>query len=165
MEALIYFVVMILLDSFLWGFCFEIKMLQLPNLKKGIYSFFFFEWLYGVFERQIQWLMDETSRYRIFQKIVEVLGLVVVGITTEWNWFILGGILIAYYLSSFEMGYYILMNQVQLPRESNIHLRKWWNVGGLIELSGQPFNVVLFYIFAVFGLAIMLLTGFGVVSL
>ena len=165
MEALIYFLSMILIDSFLWGFCYEQKILKIDGLNRGIYSSSIFDKIYDIFDFPIRWLFDKEIHYRVFQKIIEIGGLVIVGITTEWNWFILAGIVVAYYLSTFEAGYYVLMNQLYLPDINNMHLRRWYNVGGLIELTGQPFSMILFYIYATFGLAIMLLTSFRVIEL
>lgn len=163
MEVLIYFLIMILMDSFLYGFCYEIKMLGL-NTHRGLYSLSIFDTIYENVKTPVGWLFDDILRYRIFQKTFEIVGLIFIGLRTEWDFVIIGSVLLAYYVSTFEMGYYVVMNQFKLPFTSNEHLQKWWNVGGLIKATGQRFNPILFYIYATMGLIVMLLFSFKYVS-
>lgn len=167
MEVLIYFLAMVLLDSFLYGFCYEQKIMNY-NLNKGLFGIpFIFDGLFSMFEKPLRWMFYDrtTNKYRIFQKVIEIGGLLIVASLVDWNWVLLASVLLAYYLSTFEMGYYLVMNQLKLPFESNEHLQQWFNVGGFVTMTGQKFNPILFYIYATMGLIVMLLFSFNLIGL
>lgn len=122
-----YYIALVLIDSFLYGYILESRILRY-NMPTGI-------WKFKINPPQIlRWLMvleinGEPVRYRIFQKILETGGLVLVYFYGGIYQLIAGCIM--HYLQSFDMGYYIVMGQLRIVKEyvNPDWLTKWYTFG------------------------------------
>lgn len=167
MYSIIYFWVLVFLDSFLYGYCFEIKQ-KMYNINKGIFNNWFFDFLYKLVPMKLLFplkvsidkdqVFSETP-YRIFQKILEIGGAILVWYLYDWNWLPMAGIVLAYYLMSFEWGYYVLMNQFSLLQTSHKHLQRWYQVGRFLSSNEHYFDTWSFIFLSICGLLLLILTG------
>lgn len=158
MYSIIYFLVLVLLDSFLWGFCYEQKMLKL-NTNKGLFNGKVFDSISNIIKPITDFLFSKVIIYRIFQKVLEISGLI--GIYFLTNSFLpIVGLLLAHYLMSYDLGYYVVLNQFGLLKTSHTHLIKWYTLGGIVfKTDAKAFNTKLFVIFGLMGIALILLFG------
>lgn len=156
MLSIIYFLVLVLLDSFLWGFCYEQKILKL-NTNKGLFKFKFFDSVSNFIKPVTDFLFGKVIIYRIFQKILEIGGLVAIYFLTG-SWMPIIGLIIAYYFMSFDFGYYCVMNQFGLLKTNYSHLIKWYFFGWLaFRTDTENFNIKLFIMFSLMGIAALVL--------
>lgn len=158
MYSIIYFLVLVLLDSFLWGFCYEQKMLKL-NTNKGLFNGKVFDSISNLIKPITDFLFSKVIIYRVFQKVLEISGLI--GIYFLTNSFLpIIGLLLAHYLMSYDLGYYAVLNQFSLLKTSHTHLIKWYTLGGIVfKTDAKAFNTKLFIIFGIMGIALILLFG------
>lgn len=151
MENIIYILVIVFLDTFLYGYCYEIKIKKL-NTNPGLYSASVFNTIYEFLKVPINWLFDKTIRYRILQKIFEILGLFFVYISTD-SFIPVIGLLIAHYFQTFDFLYYVIMNQLDVVETSYQHLLRWYGVGYILWFVNSGIFVPMsFFIFGGLGL-------------
>ena len=156
MYPIIYFLALVLLDSFLWGYCYEQKMLKL-NTNKGFFNLKVFDSISNLIKPITSFLFSKVIIYRIFQKILEISGLVAIYFLTG-SFTPIVGLILAHYFMSFDFGYYVVLNQFGLLKESHAHLIKWYTLGGLVfKTDSETFNTKLFVIFGLMGILILTL--------
>jgi len=156
MYPIIYFLLIVLIDSFLWGYCYEKKMLKL-NTNPGLFKFKVFDSVSNLIKPITNFLFGKLIIYRIFQKILEISGLVAIYFLTGSLMPVIG-LVIAFYFMSFDFGYYCIMNQFDLLKTSYSHLIKWYFLGGIaFKTDSEYFNIKLFIIFALMGIATLVL--------
>jgi len=100
----------------------------------------------------------DVPRYRIIQKAVEISGIAI--IFYFCGLWVAIGLLISHYLLSYDMLYYIILNQTHLFKTFEQGINTYWltrpyQIGNFIF---KPFNSLYFYISGFMGLAIA--TGF-----
>ena len=158
MYNIIYYLVLVFLDSFLYGYCFEIR-LKGYDTNEGIFKGRFWNRIYLILLPVLKILFDKETRYRIFQKALEIGGAVLVCYLYDWFWLPMAGIVLAHYLMSFDLGYYVLMNQFSLLQTSHQHLQNWYQVGGFISAIEYTFDTWSFVFLGVFGILFLIITG------
>ena len=157
MENLIYFFAIVLLDSFLYGYCYEIK-LRGFELSRGLFKFSIFDWIFGLIKTPVAWLFDDIRRYRVFQKLVELSGLIIIFV--NFGWMPLIGLLLAHYLQSFDLGYYVVLDQVDLIHTSYDHLIKWYTFGGVLwYINSHAYNPIQFVVSGILGFILLSILG------
>lgn len=147
------------MDSFLFGFCYEIKIKHLPT-NRGIFSSKIFDWVYDLIAPVVNLLFSKIIIYRVFQKIIEISGIVLVGYLYNWNIIPICGLLISHYFMTYDLGYYLLLNQWNLLENSHSHLTKWYTIGKLIFFTDtEAFDIKIFIIAGLIGFIILVITG------
>ena len=157
MYSIIYLLLIVLLDSFLYGYCYEIKRSKLI-LNRGIFSLGIFDKIYDWIKPVTDKLFEKVIYYRVFQKIIEIGGLVGLYFITG-SYMPVIGVLIAYYFMTMDTGYYVVLNQFDVVKKNFAHLRKWYFLGGIIFHNPKVFDKTLLKMAGVLGLMILILFG------
>lgn len=158
---IIAYIILVLLDAFSYGFCFEYK---IQGLKiKHFYLFSFFEIVYT--KTQSVWcalfILKEgkysTTRYRIWQKVLEILFLILIYCFSGF-WAAMG-ILWAHYWISLDYGYYVVLHQLADARAyaDAPWLRKWYQAGWIFL---KPYKYWKFKVCAYIGIAGLIISNF-----
>jgi hypothetical protein len=149
-----YIILITLFDSYSYGIIYQQK------IKQEGYSNHVWSWVFKESGDEVEGGIVTVPRYRIIQKIVEITGLIIVSyFCGVWC---TAGLLIAHYLLSFDLLFYIVLDQTDLFTffEKN-NLTYWLRYGyqaGYFLLN--PFSAVRFYIMGLSGIAIALMTCF-----
>ena len=146
--VLSYIVLIMLFDSYSYGIIYQQK------IKREGYSNPVWTWVFKESGGELEGGIITVPRYRVIQKIIEISGLIIV-------FYFCGlwctvGLLIAHYLLSFDLLFYILLNKTYLFAEFEKNNVTYWlrynYQAGYFLLN--PFNAVRFYIMGFSGIAI-----------
>jgi len=142
--ALSYIILITLFDSYLYGIIYQQK------IKEDGYSNPVWSW---VFHETKEDGIVLVPRYRVIQKVIEVGGLIIIFYYCGlWCAF---GLLIAHYLLSFDLLFYLILNKTYLFTEFEKNNVTYWlrypYQAGYFLL--QQFNPIVFYIMGFTGLA------------
>ncbi len=150
MENILYILVILFLDTFLYGYCYEIKIQRLGT-NSGLYSAPIFNTIYEFLQAPINWLFSNVVNYRVFQKLIEISGLVLVYISTGSVVPVIG-LLVAHYFQTFDFLYYVVMDQLNLVQTSYQHLLRWYGVGYVLWfINSGVFVPMSFFVFGGLG--------------
>jgi hypothetical protein len=146
--VLSYIIIITLFDCYSYGIIYQQK------IKQEGYSNSVWSW---VFQESTENGIISVPRYRVIQKTIEIAGLVLIfyycGV-----WCTIG-LLIAHYLLSFDLLFYIFLNQTHLFADFEKYNLTYWlrypYQAGYYLL--QPFNAVRFYIMGLTGIIIALI--------
>jgi hypothetical protein len=145
--VLSYIIIITLFDSYSYGTIYQQK------IKGEGYSNPALSW---VFHESSENGIVSVPRYRVIQKSIEIAGLII--IFYYCGLWCTVGLLIAHYLLSFDLLFYIFLNQTQLFGDFEKYNLTYWlqysYQAGYYLL--QPFNAVRFYIMGFFGIIIAL---------
>jgi hypothetical protein len=132
-----YIIIITLLDSYFYGIVYQQKIKQ-EGYSNPVYSW--------VFQESNENGIVTVPHYRVIQKSIEIAGLIII-------FFFCGlwctiGLLIAHYLLSFDLLFYIFLNQTHLFGDFEKYNLTYWlrypYQAGYYLL--QPFNAVRFYV-------------------
>ena len=129
------FALLVVLDALMYGYIYEHMILN-RDYGLGIFRWSGWRFVWWVKWDWWEWLFEgsfgKVPRYRILQKVIEISGLAAVWYFGSWVQVI--GILWAFYFMANELGYYVLLGQMWLPRENYIGkevpwMRNWFQSG------------------------------------
>ena len=148
--VLSYIVLITLFDSYCFGIIYQQKIKQ-EGCSNPVWT-----WVFKESGGELEGGIITVPRYRVIQKIIEISGLIVVfyfcGVWCT------AGLLIAHYLLSFDLLFYILLNKTYLFAEFEKNNVTYWlrysYQAGYFLLN--PFNAVRFYVMGFAGIAIAL---------
>lgn len=113
-----YSAILLLNDTYFYGYCKEF-LIENTSIAGGVYSNGLIgniaRGIFNVFKNQIEWLMKPIIKYRVYQKIPEIGGLVY--LSMNHLWFLLGGAIWAFLWLVFDFLYYPLLGQSHYPRD------------------------------------------------
>lgn len=149
-----YIIIITLFDSYSYGIIYQQK------IKKENYSNPVWSW---VFKESGSERVNEhitVPHYRIIQKTIEITGALIVFYFCGLWCFI--GILISHYLLTYDLLFYIVLNQTYFFHEFQYQytpywLQNWYQAGYLVL---KPFNPVIFCICGIGGIVIAIGTSF-----
>jgi len=149
-----YIILITMFDSYSYGVIYQQK------IKHEGYNNPVWTWVFKETGTEYEGGIISVPRYRIIQKIVEIGGLIVVfyfcGVWCT------AGLLIAHYLLSFDLLFYIVLGQTgSFTFFEKYNLTYWLRYqyqAGYFLLN--PFNAVRFYIMGLSGITIALMTCF-----
>jgi hypothetical protein len=146
--VLSYILFISLFDSYCYGIVYQQK-IKKENYSNSVWTHVFRETGTGA-------NAEDTSvpTYRIIQKSVELLGLIIVFYLCGF-WCTLG-LLISHYLLTYDLLYYLILNQTYYFHNfqqlySPYWLQNWYQVGYFVL---QPFNSMMFYVCGISGIVI-----------
>ena len=160
--VLSYIIIITLFDSYSYGIIYQQKIKQ-EGYTNPVWSWVFKESeplpldkgeVEGVKEHII------VPHYRIIQKSIEIIGALLIFYFCGFRCFL--GILFSHYLLTYDMLFYIVLNQTYLFHEFQYQytpywLQNWYQVG---YFALKPFNPVIFYICGISGIMISILMCF-----
>lgn len=149
-----YIILITLFDSYCYGIIYQQK------IKQEKYDNPVWIWVFKESGAECEGGIVTVTRYRVIQKIIEITGLIIVfyfcGVWCT------AGLLIAHYLLSFDLMFYIVLGQTDsFAFFENYNLTYWLRYqyqAGYFLLN--PFNAARFYIMGFFGIAIALMMCF-----
>ena len=146
--VLSYIILITLFDIYSYGIIYQQKIKQ-DHYNNPIWSWIFKESGHEGNSEHIT-----VPHYRIIQKSIELIGLIIIFYFCGF-WSALG-LLFSHYLLTYDLLFYLFLNQSYLFREfqyqySPYWLQNWYQVG---YFALQPFNLVAFYICGIGGIAI-----------
>ncbi len=152
--VLFYIILITLFDSYSYGIIYQQK------IKRERYNNPVWTWVFKESGGELEGGIVTVPRYRIIQKIIEISGLIIVfyfcGVWCT------AGLLIAHYLLSFDLLFYILLGQTgSFDFFEKYNLTYWLRYqyqAGYFLLN--PFNAVRFYIIGFTGIGIALVSCF-----
>lgn len=149
-----YIIFITLFDSYCYGIIYQQK------IKRDNYNNTAWTWVFKESGTEYEGGIVTVPRYRIIQKVVEITGLVIVFYFC--GMWCMAGLLIAHYLLSFDLLFYIVLAQTgSFAFFEKYNLTYWLRYqyqAGYYLLN--PFNAVRFYIIGFSGIAIALMMCF-----
>lgn len=152
--VLLYIIFITLFDCYFYGIVYQQKMAENNQYKNGFYGRLFEE------QKSPETGIITVPNYRIIQKTIEIAGLLVIlyfcGILPAL------GIVLAHYFMSFDLLFYLLLNQTGLfaefERFNNAYWLQYWYQAGYFLLN--PFNTIAFYASGLTGIALAISSCF-----
>ncbi len=147
-----------LFDSYIYGYIYQ-KYIKLDKIPGGIFNKPFYQHIFQKFENFWRWLFYEQKseghtiviRYRIFQKILEIVPnmiiILLLYLFLGWVGFIIAFfnlicILFTHYYMVYDFKFYELLNEIKYAQEMiDPHwLKKWYFLGKII-FNPYEYNV------------------------
>lgn len=152
--VLSYIVFITLFDCYFYGIVYQQKMAENNRYKNGFYGWMFQE------QKSPETGIITVPNYRIIQKTIEITGLLVIlyfcGILPAL------GIVLAHYFMSFDLLFYLFLNQTDLFAEFERLNNTYWlqnrYQAGYFLLN--PFNTIAFYASGLTGIALAISSCF-----
>lgn len=144
----VYIILITLFDAYGYGIVYQQK------IKEENYTNQFWSWVFHETGRESATEHIQVPRYRIIQKSIEAVGIIIVlyfcGVWTAI------GLLLSHYLMTYDLLFYLVLNKTYLFGEfqkynSTYWLQNWYQSGYFIL---QPFNSVYFHISGIMGIVI-----------
>ena len=152
-SILIYIIFITLIDVYSYGIIYQQK------IKKENYSHPVWSWVFKESANESNGEHIVVTHYRVIQKSLEIIGaLIIFYYCGFWSFL---GILISHYLLSYDLLFYIVLNQTYLFNEFQFQyppywLQNWYQIGYFVL---KPFNPLTFWICGFGGIVIALCSG------
>jgi hypothetical protein len=143
-----YIILITLFDSYSYGIIYQQKIKQ-ENYTNPVWS-----WVFKESGQEANGEHVTVPYYRIIEKSIEIIGALIIFYYCGFWCFL--GILISHYLLTYDLLFYLILNQTYLFHEfqyqnSPYWLQNWYQVGYFVL---QPFNPMMFYIVGFLGVVI-----------